>query len=265
MARFLKKSKIQAVAWLGTGGGTGPTHLFFRSLLEKEKLPVRFLGGESPVRFTAVIQEGKKSRKYNHPGFELELKTFGRLLGSVRKGDCLVLTGSLPVGMNESLYGSWIKAFQRRGVQVAVDSSGSALAGALAENPWFFKVNLFEFSQAVDLSFSGLKSLAKLLPKLIRSGLLHGAVTNGPEGALVWNGAESYWVKSSRNISGSLVVGAGDGFLAGYLAGIYSRKSFRESARFACAYGAVVAQTGIMAFDPKLVNRLLKQVKITKI
>src|SRR5271156_253337 len=73
VARFLRKWRIRPETWLGTGGESGPTHLLYRSLLEEEVLTANFLGGTAPVRINAVVQTKKKSVKYNHPGFELDL------------------------------------------------------------------------------------------------------------------------------------------------------------------------------------------------
>ena len=264
IARFLRSEKIKSIIWLGTGGGNHPTHLFYRSLLAREGLKPRYLSSKVPIRLNVVVEENCKTKKYNHSGFELDLTDFGKLDKALKKNDLLVLTGRLPKGMNPALYGSWIHAFKRKGVWTIVDSSGPALREALKTNPWFFKVNLFEFSEATHHKLSGLMQVYQLLPTLIKSGLLHGAVTNGAEGALVWNGADACWVKSSQKVSGRLVVGAGDGFLAGYLKGLKTRKSFIDCARLASATGTAVALTGIMGFDPRLVFRLVKSIKVNK-
>jgi 1-phosphofructokinase len=264
IARFFKKWRLSSQTWLGTGGGNHPTHHLYRSLLAEEGLAPHYLSSKVPIRLNVVVENDRRTEKYNHPGFELDLTDFGRLDQAVKKEDLLVLTGRLPKGMNPALYGSWIKAFKRRGLWTMVDSSGPALQEALKVKPWFFKVNLFEFSEAIHRKLSSLKQVYQSLPTLLKSGLLHGAVTNGAEGALVWNGAEAYWVKSSRKVSRQMVVGAGDGFLAGYLKGLKNRKSFMECARLACATGTAVAVTGIMGFDPRLVSRLVKSIKVKR-
>ena len=265
IARFLKKWGIHPLTWLGTGGEDHPTHVLYRSLLKKEGLSIQFLGGVAPIRFNAVVESGKTRGKYNHPGFELDLKSFGRLHRTIKKNDLLVLTGRLPQGMNPALYGSWIKAFNRKGVRTVVDTSGDALREALAAKPWFFKVNLFEFSEAFHLKLSNLKKVVPLVPGLIKSGLLHGAVTHGPEGVLAWNGSEIVFTKPPQDKIPHLVVGAGDGFLAGYLFSLQNRKSFIESVRFACATGAVVARTGITGFDKRLVGKIFRKIKVVKV
>ncbi|HTC21286.1 MAG TPA: PfkB family carbohydrate kinase [bacterium] len=264
VARFLRKEKIKFKIWLGTGGGKHPTHMLYRSLIAREGLTPYYLSSKAPVRLNVVVENSGKTRKYNHPGFELDLTDFGRLDQGLKKHDLLVMTGRLPHGMNPELYGSWIRVFGRKGVRSLVDSSGLALRKALEARPWFFKVNLFEFSGALGQKFSNLDQVASRLPTFLKSGLLHGSVTNGLEGALLWNGPVACWVRSSQKIKSRLVVGAGDGFLAGYIRGLQTRKSFFDCARLACATGTAVAKTGIMGFDPGLVSKLLKSVKVTQ-
>ena len=264
IARFLGKFRVPLTAWLGTGGGSHPTHVLYRSLLEREGLKVRFLSAQAPLRLNVVVREGKKSRKYNHPGFELDLVSFGQLDRAVKRSDLLVLTGRLPRGMNPSLYASWVTSFQRKGVRVIVDASGVALRQALLAKPWFFKVNLFELSEAFGQKFTRLAQVVKFWPKLIKAGLPHGAVTNGAEGALIWVGSEKCLVKSTRKVKSSIVVGAGDGFLAGYLRAFSAGKNFWDCARVACATATVVAQTGIQGFEGPLVNKMVKSVKVTR-
>jgi 1-phosphofructokinase len=265
IARFLRKGKIKSKIWLGTGGGSHPTHILFRSLLAREGLTPLYLSSKVPIRLNVVVENSGTARKYNHPGFELDLTDFDQLDKSLRKEDLLVLTGRLPRGMNPELYASWIRAFGRKGIKTLVDTSGLALRKALEARPWFFKVNLFEFSGGFGERFPSLDSVASRRPFFLKSGLLHGAVTNGLEGAVLWNGPLACRVYSTQKTRGRMVVGAGDGFLAGYLRGLQARKNFFECAKLACATSAVVAETGIMDFDPRLVSRFLKSLKTKKL
>lgn len=264
VARFLKKSDVPWTTWLGTGGGNHPTHALFRRLLEREGLPVRFLSSKTPVRLNVVAEINSKKKKYNHPGFELDLTDFGKLDRSVKRGDLLVVTGRLPQGMNPALYGAWIKAFTRKGVWTVVDTSGKALSEALKAKPWFFKVNLHELSEALGGKVINLNAVRILKHTLFaKMGLIHGAVTDGANGAVVWNAEETLWVKCLGKPVKGFVVGAGDGFLAGYLRGVHQNKNLKNRAILACATATAVAQTGVMNFNPKFITKLGREIKVT--
>lgn len=265
LSRFLTRLGVPTTTWLGTGGGEDPTHLLYRALLKKEGLHARFLSRKAPIRFNLVLEKDGKAEKFNHPGFELDLVSFGQLFRSVGKKDLLVLTGRLPQGMNPALYGSWVQAFGHKDVRVAVDTSGKPLEWALKTAPWFFKVNLFELSEALKINVTSLAQVPRLLKsRFLLHGLIHGAITDGPKGAIVWENSLVYSVRPPDVRSKKLVVGAGDAFLAGYLAAWKQGKDMKERARWACAAGSVVASTGIMGFKPKEMIRLVKRVKVER-
>ncbi len=265
VARFLRAAKVPLTIWLGTGAGTHPTHVLYRTLLAKEKLKVRFLSDKTPIRFNVVLHEKSKSKKFNHPGFETHFSHFAQLLKAVKKGDLLVLTGRLPQGVDEFLYASWIDVFNRKGVRTIVDTSGVPLALALKSKPWFFKVNRHEISDVVPKKLKNPKSMiAWVKTNWIKKGFGHGAITDGASGAICWRYPEAYWVRGPY-VKRSLVVGAGDGFLAGYLSGFHSGKSFKESVRLAAGFGSTVAAVGIQDFSKVDVQRHLKSVRIRRI
>lgn len=265
IARFLKPAGIPVTLWLGTGGGEHPTHVLYRSLLKKEGLTARFMSAIAPIRMNAIVENEKLSKKYNHPGHKLPPGIFFKLLPAVARTDLVVLTGRLPKGMKDSIYAGWIGVFNRRGVRTVVDTSGKPLKDALEAKPWFFKVNRFELSEALGRKFTSLADIAKALPGLLKSGLTHGAVTNGPEGALLWREGEVLKAASAQKVGRAFVVGAGDGFLAGYLKGIEAKKDLADCARLACAFATVVAMKGIKGFDTGSAVGQFKKVKVTKI
>jgi 1-phosphofructokinase len=260
IARFLKKWGCKSITWLGTGGGKEPTHLLYRALLQEEHLKARFLSDKAPIRSNIIFNRNNEIQKYNHPGFETDLTSFSKLQFSLRKNDLLVLTGRLPHGMNSALYAAWVRAFKRKGIRTVIDTSGEALSEVLKAKPWFFKVNLFELSQALGRKIS---ELSKVPFFQIRVG--HGAVTDGPNGAIVWDEKEVYRVKYRGKIKTGFVVGAGDGFLAGYIKGLEVKKSLKGRALLACAAGTLVAQKGIDGFDSKLASQLVTHIKIWRL
>ncbi len=265
VARFLKKSKTPSTVWLGTGGGFEPTHVLYRSLLAQEKLKAFFLSRKTPIRLNLVTQIHRESQKYNHPGFETDLNGFSRLLAKVQKNDTLVLTGRLPSGVNDSLYASWIETFNRKGVKTVVDASGKSLLHAIKAKPWFFKSNLFEISEALGQRIQNLKQAQELVRKnWLKNNFRHGALTDGPSGAILWKDQKCYLIQTPK-VTKALVVGAGDGFLAGYLYGLRNGKSLKEAAAWAGAFGVMVAASGIQGFSREEAGRFYKKIKVRRV
>ena len=265
MARFLGKLKMPYSIWLGTGGGSHPTHVFYRALLAQEKTKAVFLNEKTPIRFNLVTQTQHEAHKYNHPGFETDLNGFSRLLSKVQKNDTLVLTGRLPKGVNDSLYASWIEIFNRKGVKTVVDTSGKPLLHALKAKPWFFKSNLFEISEAMGQRVKNLKQAQALVKRnWLKNSFRQGALTDGSSGAILWKDQECYLIKTPK-VGSSLVVGAGDGFLAGYLYGLRKGNDLKEASAWAGAFGVTVAASGIQGFSREEVGRFYKKVKVRRL
>jgi len=257
IARFLKKWNVPFKLWLGAGGGSDPTHLLYEKLLKKEGLTARFLDPTVTIRMNAVIARAADTAKYNHPGFPISHRVWPTLLKSVKSGDYWVLTGRLPQGMDPKAQALWIRSAQKKGAKVLLDTSGVALREGLKANPWFFKVNLFELSEALGRKVKSLDQVPAAVKKL---GLTHGAVTDGARGALLWEGGEVVTVKLKKPIKSPLVVGAGDAFLAGYLKCLNENYPLKGRAVVACASGAAVAQNGIHNFELTSVAKLLGDV-----
>jgi 1-phosphofructokinase len=254
IARFLKKWGVPYQLWLGAGGGRDPIHFLYEKLLKKEGLKAKFLDHQAPIRLNAVVEEEGRKSKYNHPGFPLTKQAWPLLLKHVKAGDFWVLTGRLPKGMNPSSQTQWIREAQKKGAKVLLDTSGKALKEGLRAKPWFFKVNLFELSEAVGRPLKSLDQVSAIVKKM---GLTHGAITDGAKGAVVWDGEEAILVKFLPAVKSPLVVGAGDAFLAGYLKTLFSKFPLKARAVIACASGAAVAQTSIRQFNTLTVAGLM--------
>lgn len=265
IARFLKKWALPALTWLGPGDGNHPTHVLYRNLLNDENLKARFLGDKAPIRMNVVLAKGYKTKKYNHSGYEPQGLSLSRLNKTVKPGDLFALTGRLPKSLKPVLFGTWVKELKKKGVRVVLDTSGAALFEGLKAKPWFFKVNLHELSEALGQKIPNLGSAPALSRNiLVRMGITHGAVTDGANGAVVWEGREAYWVRYSGHAVKQFVVGAGDGFLAGYLKGFHIKNGLKDRAVLACAAATAVAQSGIMGFTPKLALKLMKSVTVKR-
>jgi len=266
LARFLKAWGVPSRLSQGAGGGGHPTHVLYESLLRGEGLRAEALDPEAPIRTNLVMTGRGPAEKYNHPGFALSrdsLARFERTFSSFPPGDFFVLTGRCPKGFPASRAAGWVRRLEKRGVHCWVDTSDEPLRALLGAGPSFLKVNLFELGEALGREFKNLEQLIPLLPTLHRRGLRHGAITQGAEGVLAWEGPEVVRARPPKvSRLQPLVVGAGDGFLAGYLHAWRGKKNLAERVRWALASGTTVAAKGIMGFDPKLVARLAAQVKV---
>jgi 1-phosphofructokinase len=234
--------------------------------MRREGLKPSYLDRVAPIRVNLVTDGDGPARKYNHPGHPLgaaALRAYGRGLRRLRRGDLWVLTGRVPPGVPEGLPARWVRDLERRGVRCAVDASGRPLAALLKARPSFVKVNLFELGEALGRGSGSLEDLLDVLPALHRRGLRHGAVTDGAQGVLAWEGPEVVRAAPPRlPRTTAPVVGAGDAFLAGYLRAWRMGLDLRGRVRSACGAGAAVAERGVLGFDPRRAEALSRKTRI---
>ncbi len=264
VACFLRELRVPAVLWAPFGEKEATQALYFH-LTRPKKLRVEWVRDESPVRANVVLRNSKESAKFNHAGFPINPREWNRRLRkSLRKGDWLVLTGRLPE-KNTGLYAEWIKRWNAQGVRTLLDASGLGLKKAMAQRPWFLKVNLDEFNGIWPAACPTLDKAATQIPKLRAQGIRHGAITHGAEGALAWEDGLVLGLRNAAPLKRRLVVGAGDGFLAGYLAASQNQLAFADRCRWASAAARVVAQSGIEGFTRAAFQKALGQVRLLEI
>jgi 1-phosphofructokinase len=256
LARFLARMRVPCRCWIAGAGGRHPTQRLYREILRRHDPALRTVlpGGTVPLRFNLHVRKGRRFEKHNHAGFALPpagMRSLRRdLLRSTRPGDPVVLTGRLPAGLPATTYRDWILELQSAGRAVFLDTSGPALLAAFSARPFFLKVNLDEMGGALGRRFRGLDGFLRAQPALLRRGLVRGVVTDGPRGYVVWEGLRILRGRTPRPVRRPDVVGAGDGFLAGWLAALHAGLPLPQRALFASECGRRVAESGIDDFRP---------------
>jgi 1-phosphofructokinase len=99
----------------------------------------------------SLVEPDGTVTKVNEPGPVLDGDEVAALIGAALTGadgvTWLAACGSLPPGAPADLYARLVAPARRRGVRVAVDSSGPALAAAVAAGPDLVKPNAHELAE----------------------------------------------------------------------------------------------------------------------
>ncbi len=144
----------------------------------------------------------------------------------------VVAAGSLPSGAPVDAYGQLARAAARYGVPILVDTSGPALAAALAGVPSLIKPNLAELPDLTEVGDP--------LEAARRLSVDHGvavAVTLGAEGMLLAVAGEAWRGSMDRVLRGN-PTGAGDAALAVFARGIGTGARWPDMLRDAVALSA---------------------------
>ena len=254
VALTLHAAGCPAVAVLPVGGAGGRQ---LTDLLADSGVAVRTVPVSGEVRSNiSVIETDGTTTKFNAPGAVLTPQEVAAVIAAAQDagapGQWLAWCGSLPGGFAESTLADAVAQGRSSGLLVALDSSGSALATVLRGSPealpHLIKPNAEELSALVGRPLRTVGAVAAAARDLVATGVQTVLVSMGGDGAVLVQADTAYYGRAdaSRVVN---TAGAGDAFLAGYLAA--AQRTAPERLQQALRYGAAaVAQPGTLLTDP---------------
>jgi len=214
-----------------------------------------------------IIDDRGTLTEFNEPGFSAspqELTALEEKVAAYASGGALVvLSGSLPGGVDSKLYERWTKRIRQQGGRVLLDASGDAFRHGLAAAPDYIKPNLSELCEYFSVSpCEDLQTLHKLCRKLLASGAGAVILTMSARGAMFVRRDEAFFAPGLR-VEYKSPVGAGD-CMAGALAyAIDAGLPWREAMIMAMAASAgAVATEGTNPPGRALVEELAGLVEL---
>ena len=192
VARAIAHLGGKATAIFPAGGATGE-HL--TALLLDEQVSADTVKTQDWTRqnLHVHVESGSEQYRFVMPGAALSDDEFRQLeekvLG-VESGSILVISGSLPPGVDVKKLTQLIQAAQQRGLRIIVDSSGEALAAALEVGGLeLVKPNQKELSGLVKRDLDEPDAVRQAAIDLVKSGKVRRVVVSlGPQGALAVDG-----------------------------------------------------------------------------
>src|SRR5919106_6468995 len=267
VARALK-TLGQPVIATGLAGGSSGMRIIEQ--LTEEAILNDFvrIRGESRTSTAVVDPTNGEQTEINERGpvvTEAELELFvDKLLYLAKGAGVCVFSGSLPPGVPAGIYGDLIRELKKIGVTIVLDSEGEALRIGTRAGPDAVTPNELEAEELVGHEFSEDEDRVTALSEMAELGAREAMMTL-PNGcvALVDEDPDRALYRVSVDPQEPVSdVGAGDAFLAGYVAARYSGRPPSECLRFAVACGAESTQHfGAGVLDPAEVERLLPNVE----
>ena len=234
---------VETKALALAGGFTGRE---IARLLEERGCPGDFVWlpqGDSRINLK-ICPPGGEETQLNGEGPQIPEEAVERLerkLSALGPGDGAVLAGSLPASLPQDLYARLMKPLVRKGVEVAVDTTGEALLAALPCRPFLVKPNLEELEELFSVKLTGLPEIKEQARELQRLGARNVVVSLGAGGALLLEvGGRSLFCHGVRGQAVS-TVGAGDSLVAGFLYGWQLHGTLEGGLRWGMAAGAATA------------------------
>ena len=175
-----------------------------------------------------------------------------------------VLSGSVPEGVLENVYGRIIGSLPRN--DVILDADGAAFKEGLAAGPYAVKPNLYELESAFGVRLKTHGEIVALCRKMIRGGSAKVVLVSlGADGAIICGGERGYY-SPAPEIRVRGLQGAGDSMVAGMCAAIVNEKPPYEMLRYAMAAAAgSIAREGTLLCTAEGFAAAYDLVKISEI
>lgn len=236
----------------------------FISALENEGVATSFIRcpGETRKNIKVVDQSSDVVTELNDTGFAVPPSALELLWDQMNqlpdRVKWIVLSGSIPPGVPQTIYYDLIHLLKDRGKYVLLDTSGKALTEGIAASPHVIKPNEEEMQQLT----AGTESLSSQIERLHREGILYVFLSLGARGAIGSSPGEQI-VAIPPSIAPKSTVGAGDAMVAAIVMSLIQGQSLPDILSWGVASGAAAARQNGTGFGTlEEIRRLKKQVKL---
>ena len=268
VSKCLQKLGADSVAAMILAGDTGKR---LENMLKAMEIPVLsvWADGESRTNLKIIDPVKKENTDINEPGPKVSaelLESLKEKLGEkIQAGDIVILSGSLPAGVDRGLYGEWTSYFRSLGACVYLDADGEPMHKGMAAIPYMIKPNNDELAALLGKSALTMEEMLSEGKRLRDTGIEEIIISLGGDGALFVS-RDGCYHGEGLSVPVKSTVGAGDSVVAAAAFGQVRNLNREDRIRLCVAIGAAsVMQSGTQPPEAELVWELAEQVKVKKL
>jgi len=178
---------------------------------------------------------------------QIHVKELFEKLDRLRADDVLILAGSIPKSLPDSIYSDILERLQKKNVQFVVDATKDLLLNVLQYKPFLIKPNNHELGEIFDVTLNTREEVVPYAKRLQEKGARNVLVSMAGEGAVLVD--ETGGVHTLAAPKGKLVnaVGAGDSMVAGFVAGWTKKQDYDYAFRMGISAGSASAFSELLA------------------
>ncbi|CCI84322.1 1-phosphofructokinase [Lactobacillus pasteurii DSM 23907 = CRBIP 24.76] len=262
VSQILNQLDIDNTAWGFVGGFTGKE--LVRQLNQK-RIVNDFVTISDLTRVNVKVH-AEKETEINAAGPQItkqEITAFKDRLSDLKKGDIVVMSGSLTPSLPTNFYQEMLPTIKEAGAEFVVDTTGQALLDTLEYHPLVIKPNHHELADLFNTSFDSSSVMLEYAQKLLTMGAQNVMVSMAGEGGFLLTKDHVYHAKGAVGTAVNSV-GAGDSMIAGFVGTYFKTGDPAESFRIGMACGAATAFTKDIAVKSQI-EAVLPQIKVEQI
>lgn len=234
--------EVQATGFVGGFNGA-----YVEDMLKKQGIPSQFVHVQGETRSCInVLDEDGGSTEFLEPGEPVKPEEVQAFLDQfddiIADSSVVTISGSVPKGVDVTMYARLIEKIKAQGKKVVLDTSGALLKESIKACPTMVKPNTDEIEDLLGIKVNNHKDLVEGAKKLHDMGIPVVVVSLGGDGALVVSD-EGVFRGQPPKIEVVNTVGCGDSMTAAFAVGFARGMNIQDSLRYAIAVSAANAMT----------------------
>ncbi|MDD3252653.1 MAG: 1-phosphofructokinase [Lachnospiraceae bacterium] len=191
-----------------------------------------------------VKLKAKEESEINGMGPEIEPEDVAELmkkLESLQKDDLLVLSGSIPASIPDTIYEEIMRRLDGRGIPIVVDATKDLLLNVLQYHPFLIKPNNHELGEMFGTELKTEAEIIAHARKLQERGARNVLISMAGDGAILVTEDGGLYSRKPPKGTVKNSVGAGDSMVAGFVAGYLRSGDYEEALKWGTAAGSASA------------------------
>lgn len=247
VSTVLKNLGIKNIALGFVAGFTGTE---IKRMAEESGLRCEFITLNNGLSRINVKMKDFDGTEINGMGPVIDEEAVERLMSQLRElkaGDMVVLAGSIPNTMSDSIYKDIMSELSCKGIEFVVDATKNLLLNVLEFHPFLIKPNNYELGEIFGVELKTREQVVPYAKMLQEKGARNVLVSMAGQGAvLVDENGQIFMLPAPK---GQLVnaVGAGDSMVAGFIAGWSESKDSYHAFKMGVSAGSASAFSELSA------------------
>lgn len=224
-----------------TAGFTGKV---LESMLASLGVKSDFIALDNGFSRINVKIKAEKETEINGQGPKINANAIDMLYNKLDKlgnNDILVLAGSIPNTMPDTIYCDIMERLKDKNLHIIVDATGDLLTNVLKYKPFLIKPNNFELGEIFGKELKNDQDIEECAKELRLRGAENVLVSMGADGALMVT-ADGRTLRCSAP-DGRVVntTGSGDSTVAGFIAGYLEKRDYEYALKLGICAGSASA------------------------